>query len=108
MRRVGFVLGVSVVMAAMVVLIAGSVLAKDPQQKQTYVDEVVATQYFALPGSAASFRGGPTTSKAMEIRALTERWIRRLPTQEGPVPGSRLTSLAACGCFARTDLSPHL
>jgi hypothetical protein len=57
MRRVGFVLGVSVVMAAMVVLIAGSVLAKDTQPKQTYVDKVVATQYFALPGSAASFRG---------------------------------------------------
>jgi hypothetical protein len=57
MRRVGLVLGVSVVMAAMVVLIAGSVLAKDNQQKQTYVDEVAAEQYFALPGSAAWFRG---------------------------------------------------
>jgi hypothetical protein len=40
-----------------VILIAGSVLAKDTQQKQTYVDEVVAQQYFALPGSAAWFRG---------------------------------------------------
>jgi hypothetical protein len=57
MRRVGLVLGVSVVMAAMVVLIAGSVLAKDARQKQTYVDKVVAKQYFALPGSAAWFRG---------------------------------------------------
>jgi hypothetical protein len=44
-------------MAVMVVLITGSVLAKDSQQKQTYVDEVVATQYFAIPGSAAWFRG---------------------------------------------------
>jgi hypothetical protein len=60
MRRVGLVLGVSAVMAAMVILIAGSVLAKDTQQKQTYVDQVDAKQYFALPGSAAWFRGSAT------------------------------------------------
>jgi len=46
MRRVGLVLGVSVVMAAMVVLIAGSVLARDTQQKPKpiYVEKVHAKQ----------------------------------------------------------------
>ena len=57
MRRITLVVAVAVTMAVMVVLIAGSVLAKDTQPKQTYVDEVYAEQYFALPGSAASFRG---------------------------------------------------
>jgi hypothetical protein len=60
MRRITLVVMVAVVMAAMVVLIAGSVLAKDTQQKQTYVDTVEAEQYFALPGSAAWFRGTAT------------------------------------------------
>jgi hypothetical protein len=60
MRRITLVVMVTVVMAAMLVLIAGSVLAKDTQQKQTYVDTVEAEQYFALPGSAAWFRGTAT------------------------------------------------
>lgn len=57
MRRITLVVMVAVVMAAMMVLTVGSALGKDSQQKHTYVDEVVAKQYFALPGSAAWFRG---------------------------------------------------
>jgi hypothetical protein len=45
------VLALAVVMAAMVVLTLGPALAKDTQQRQTYVDTVQAEQYFALPGS---------------------------------------------------------
>jgi hypothetical protein len=50
MRRITLVVMVTVIMAAILVLIAGSVLAMDTQQKQTYVDTVETEQYFALPG----------------------------------------------------------
>jgi hypothetical protein len=51
------VLGVSVVMAAMVVLIVGSALARDtqPKPKPIYVEDVDAKQYFAAPGESRFF-----------------------------------------------------
>jgi hypothetical protein len=87
MRRVGLVLGVSVVMAAMVVLIAGSVLAKDNQQKQTYVDEVAAEQYFALPGSAAWFRGVANDIEGDGDPGLTGELDTKITYTGTPGPG---------------------
>src|SRR5215208_571649 len=93
MRRVGFVLGVSVVMAAMVVLIAGSVLANDTQPEQTYVDKVDAKQYFALPGSAAYFRGMAEDIEGDGDPGLTAEVDARITYSGTPGPGveTRLT-----------------
>src|SRR5215208_7240747 len=91
MRRVGFVLGVSVVMAAMVVLIAGSVLANDTQPEQTYVDKVDAKQYFALPGSAAYFRGMAEDIEGDGDPGLTAEVDARITYSGAPGPGVETT-----------------
>jgi hypothetical protein len=93
MNRVGLVLGVSVVMAAMVVLIAGSVLANDTQPEQTYVDKVDAKQYFALPGSAAYFRGMAEDIEGDGDPGLTAEVDARITYSGTPGPGveTRLT-----------------
>jgi hypothetical protein len=78
---------VAVVMAAMLVLIAGSVLAKDSQQKQTYVDTVEAEQYFALPGSAAWFRGTATAIPSDGDPGLTGELDTKITYTGTPGPG---------------------
>jgi hypothetical protein len=111
MRRLGLVLGVSVVMAAMVVLIAGSVLAKDTQQKQLFVDEVDAKQYFALPGSAASFRGVANDIEGDRDPGLTAEIDARITYSGTPGPGveTRLTggTWILCSKFTAPPRDPN-
>ena len=103
MRRITLVLGLAVTMAVMMVLTVGSALAKDSQQKQTYVQEVDAKQYFALPGSAAWFRGEAKDVEGDADPGLTGELDTKITYTGTPAPGSRLTSLAARGCFALTS-----
>jgi hypothetical protein len=60
MRRVGLVLGVSVVMAAMMALTVGSALAKDSNSAQTtYTDHIVeGREYNAVPPHLSATREG--------------------------------------------------
>ena len=60
MRRVGLVLGVSLVMAAMMALTVGSALAKDSNSAQTtYTDHIVeGYEYHAVPPHLSATREG--------------------------------------------------
>ena len=86
MRRVGLVLGVSVVMAAMLALTVGSALAKNTQPKADYIDKVVATQYFAAPG-ISMFRGEATDIEGDGDPGLTAGVDARLTYSGTPGPG---------------------
>src|SRR5215207_8015239 len=92
MRRVGLVLGVSAVMAAMLALTVGSALAKNTQPKPDYIDKVVATQYSAAPGSSM-FRGAATDIEGDGDPGLTAEVDARITYSGTPGPGveTRLT-----------------
>jgi hypothetical protein len=90
MNRVGLVLGVSVVMAAMVALTVGSALAKNTKPKADYIDKVVAEQYFAAPG-IGMFRGAATDIESDGDPGLTAQVDARITYSGAPGPGVETT-----------------
>ena len=90
MRRVGLVLGVSVVMTAMMALTVGSALAKSTQPKADYIDKVVAEQYFAAPG-IGMFRGAATDIEGDGDPGLTAEVDARITYSGAPGPGVETT-----------------
>jgi hypothetical protein len=89
MRRVGLVLGVSVVMATMVALTVGSVLAKSTKPKADFIDKVVAEQYFAAPG-IGMFRSA-TDINGDGNPGLTAQVDARITYSGAPGPGVETT-----------------
>ena len=90
MRRVGLVLGASVVMAAVMALTVGSALAKSTQPKADYIDKVVAEQYFAAPG-ISMFRGAATDIEGDGDPGLTGELDTRITYSGAPGPGVETT-----------------
>src|SRR5829696_7283406 len=90
MRRVGLVLGVAVVMAAMKALTVGSALAKNTQPKADYIDKVVAEQYFAAPG-ISMFRGAAKDIEGDGDAGLTAEVDARITYSGAPGPGAETT-----------------
>ena len=90
MRRIGLVLGVSVVMAATMALTVGSALAKNTKPKADYIDKVVAEQYFAAPG-IGMFRGAATDIDGDGDPGLTAEVDARITYSGAPGPGVETT-----------------
>jgi hypothetical protein len=90
MRRIGLVLGVSVVMAALMALTVGSALAKNTKPKADYIDKVVAEQYFAAPG-IGMFRGVATDIEGDGDPGLTADVDARITYSGAPGPGVETT-----------------
>jgi hypothetical protein len=90
MRRIGLVLGVSVVVAATMALTVGSALAKNTKQKADYIDKVVAEQYFAAPG-ISMFRGAATDIDGDGDPGLTAVVDARITYSGAPGPGVETT-----------------
>jgi hypothetical protein len=90
MRRIGLVLGVSVVMAAMMALTVGSALAKNTKPKADYIDKVLAEQYFAAPG-IGMFRGAATDIEGDGDPGLTAEVDARITYSGAPGPGVETT-----------------